>query len=129
MSSPFPGMDPYFEDPDFWSDVHATLIPLIRGSLTPFLPEGYAAKIDQYVWLQDVDENRNRFGKPDVFLSNGLNTVADEKRQTIASGIAVILAPKRKRKGNRFVSIVDSRRNKVITIIELFSPSNKDGLD
>jgi hypothetical protein len=44
-------MDPFLEDVDFWSDVHATLIPLIRASLTPFLPAGYTAKIDQYVWL------------------------------------------------------------------------------
>ncbi|MBW3540169.1 MAG: DUF4058 family protein [Planctomycetes bacterium] len=26
MSSPFPGMDPYLEDPAFWPDFHSTFI-------------------------------------------------------------------------------------------------------
>jgi hypothetical protein len=117
------------EDVDFWSDVHATLIPLIRGSLTPLLPDAYAAKIDQYVWLQDVDEERVRHGKPAVFLANEYTQEADNQQQASPRGIAVTLPAKRKRKSNRFVSIVDSRRNKVTTVIELFSPSNKEGAD
>jgi Protein of unknown function (DUF4058) len=129
MPSPFPGMDPYLEDADFWSDLHATLIPLIRGCLTPFLPAGYAAKIDQYVWLQNVGEERIRHGKSDVFLANGHGRATEVQQPTATPGIAVALPAMRKRKSNRFVSIVDSRRNKVITVIELFSPSNKEGDD
>ena len=33
MPSPFPGMDPYLEDPDFWPDVHAhACCRIIRGN-------------------------------------------------------------------------------------------------
>ncbi len=127
MPSPFPGMDPYLEDSDYWSDVHSTLIPLIRESLTPFLPTSYAAKIDQYVWLQDVDEEEIRHGKPDVFLVNGQTHVAESQYTAPTPGITVTLPASRKRKGTKFVSIVDSRRNKVITVIELLSPSDKEG--
>jgi hypothetical protein len=127
MPSPFPGMDPYLEAPDFWSDLHSTLIPLIRASLTPFLPSGYAAKIDQYVWLQDVDEERIRYGKPDVFLTNGPGRAGETHQTANTHGISVTLPATRKRKSSRFVSIVDNRRNKVITVIELLSPSNKAG--
>jgi hypothetical protein len=120
-------MDPYLEAPDFWSDVRAALIPLIRASLTPFLPAGYAAKIDQYVWLQDVDEERIRHGKPDVFLTNGPGRAEEIHQTANTHGITVTLPATRKRKSSRFVSIVDNRRNKVITVIELLSPSNKAG--
>jgi hypothetical protein len=129
MPSQFPGMDPYLEAADFWSDLHATLIPLIRGSLTPFLPLGYAAKIDQYVWLEDVDEEQIRHGKPDVFLANGSTSVVEKKQLSASPGVTVMLPATRKRKSSRFVSIIDSKRNKVITVIELFSPSNKEGND
>lgn len=131
MPSPFPGMDPYLEAVDLWPDVHSTLIPLIRESLTPHLPEGYVAKIDQYVWLQDVDEERTRSGKPDVLLSNGRRSGGGASTVSVAAspGIAVTMPAKRKRRGSRFVSIEDSRRNKVVTVIELLSPSNKEGDD
>ncbi len=127
MPSPFPGMDPYLEAADFWSDLHSTLIPLIRESLTPFLPAGYAAKIDQYVWLQDVDDEQIRHGKPDVFLANGPRHVAAVQHPPSTPGCTVTLPATRKRKSNRFVSIVDSHKNKVITVLELLSSSNKEG--
>ena len=31
MHSPFPGMDPYLEEPNLWPDVHLTLIIAMRG--------------------------------------------------------------------------------------------------
>ena len=68
MPSPFPGMDPYLEG-YLWPDLHATLIHAIRAAIAAQLPEGYVARIDQYVWVQDVvtEEKRLR-GKPDAFV-------------------------------------------------------------
>jgi hypothetical protein len=122
-------MDPYLEDRDLWSDVHATLIPLIREALTPALPAGYAAKIDQYVWVQEEDEDEwKRRGKPDVFVSNGHNMATGPGRSGAASEPTeqVTLPALRRRRGNRHIVLVDSRRKKVVTVIELLSPSNKE---
>ena len=33
MPSPFPGMDPYLENPDLWSEVHSRLIVAISDAL------------------------------------------------------------------------------------------------
>ena len=33
MESPFPGMDPYLEEPSFWPDVHHELIATIRDQI------------------------------------------------------------------------------------------------
>ena len=33
MPSPFPGMDPYLEEPDIWPDVHLMFLASIRAEL------------------------------------------------------------------------------------------------
>jgi len=44
MNSPFPGMDPYLEDPAFWSDFHHTFIGCWREAIADALPEPYEAR-------------------------------------------------------------------------------------
>ena len=39
MPSPFPGMDPYLEDPAFWRDFHATFIFCWREAVAAALPD------------------------------------------------------------------------------------------
>jgi len=128
MPSPFPGMDPYLEDPDIWPDVHGSLLPLIRGQITAALPPGYVAKMDQHVWLRAEDPSeRQMLGRPDVFLA----TRTGESGSTPATSFVAepteytTLAPVKRRKGTRFIRIEDKRRNKVVTVVELLSPSNK----
>ncbi|HAZ47435.1 MAG TPA: hypothetical protein DDW76_13205 [Cyanobacteria bacterium UBA11369] len=41
MLSPFPGMNPYLENPGLWSEVHNRLIVNLADSLAPVIPEEY----------------------------------------------------------------------------------------
>ncbi len=43
MPGPFPGMDPYLEDPFIWQGVHNTLITYIAAALNAVLPPDYVA--------------------------------------------------------------------------------------
>jgi hypothetical protein len=52
MPSPFPGMDPYLENPDWFPCLHDSLIVGIMGSLQARLPEFYYAQSRQRVWLE-----------------------------------------------------------------------------
>ncbi len=45
MPSPFPGMDPYLEDPAHWRGVHAALIVACYETLNALLPDGFIARI------------------------------------------------------------------------------------
>eukprot|EP01137_Pigoraptor_chileana_P026724 Opistho-2@8444 len=129
MPSPFPGMDPYLEDPDLWPDVHGTLLPLIRGQITAALPPGYVAKIDQHVWLSAEEPGETAvLGRPDVFVAEGEGTGATLPASAVTTGPTeyVKLAPLKRRRGARFVQIVDKRRRRVVTVVELLSPSNKE---
>ncbi len=41
MASPFPGMDPYLESPDWFPNLHDGLITFLVGALMRRLPEPY----------------------------------------------------------------------------------------
>jgi hypothetical protein len=127
MASPFPGMDPYVEEPSIWPDCHAGLIAAMSADLNAHLPERYSAWKDRNVWVYEPDaQTRSRLKKPDVFVTE------HARSGNGASGIGVLPAPATsvlpviRREGNRFIRIIDRQSRRVVTGIELLSPANKD---
>ena len=62
MPSPFSGMDPYLESPDWFPCLHDSLIIGILGALQQRLPESYYAQSTQRVYL----EASERYVEPDA---------------------------------------------------------------
>jgi hypothetical protein len=60
MPGPFPGMDPYLENPAFWSDFHARFITYWRDALSDCLPDKYEARIDEKALLNNDEETHER---------------------------------------------------------------------
>jgi hypothetical protein len=52
MPSPFPGMDPYLEDPEIFPDFHDSLITYLRENLQANLPASYFATIGRRIWIE-----------------------------------------------------------------------------
>jgi len=131
MPSPFPGMDPYLEDPAFWSGFHTTFIVSLRGAITRLLPKGYYAEVEQHVWLQGDDpDTREPFAVPDSYVAEkNEHGVAGDGGTAVATATVpsteVTLPKTVKHKGTMFVKIVDQPGSRVVTVIELLSPSNK----
>ena len=65
MRSPFPGMDPYLEDPGGWGGVHDALIAVLREGLNRQLGPDYIADGDTRVYIVSPDEQRWIF--PDIY--------------------------------------------------------------
>jgi hypothetical protein len=60
MPSPFPGMDPYLEEPTLWPDVHGRLINAASELLLAQLRPKYFVQIDERLYLaNDNDEARD----------------------------------------------------------------------
>lgn len=129
MPSPFPGMDPYLEQPSGWSSVHLSLIVAIQADLNRVLPAGYVARIDEYVWVRDTDDPDDRFlARPDVFVPEprkGVNGTATLARTSAAPTTRGAFSNNRKRR-QRYLQIATARGRKVLTAIEILSPSNKN---
>src|SRR3954471_23839797 len=129
MPSPFPGMDPYLEDPAYWPDFHGNFLYRIRAELTRGLPARYVAEVDLYVWLEWANpERRQRLGRPDAYVadrgSNGPQTATAVLAEPTAATTTLTL-PVRRRQGPRHLQITDKEHNRVVTVVEMLSPSNK----
>jgi len=90
MRSPFPGMDPYLESPEFWPDFHSTFINCWREAIAEVLPDGYEARIDERVSLVDLEEIRETYIKilhgPDRSLVSVLELLSPTNKADIGFG-------------------------------------------
>ena len=84
MPSPFPGMNPYLEHPDFWPEVHNRLIVVIADSLVPQVRPKYRVAIEKRIYEVN-DGNGVLVGIPDV-------TVYRQKTTPKSSGSATAVA-------------------------------------
>ena len=130
MPSPFPGMDPYLEDPAFWKGFHTTFLVYLRKGLRARLPQGYYADVEQHIWLEEDDpDERVPFAYPDAFVS--MAGKPRRNRDAVALLTATVATAEitfgkpTKKPSTKYVKIVDARDNRVITVVELLSPSNK----
>lgn len=66
MPSPFPGMDPYIETPELWSDFHNDLAAEIRAELNRIIRPHYYAGLFPYVTYDVIEVARAQGIRPDV---------------------------------------------------------------
>ena len=130
MPSPFPGMDPYLEDPHIWPDVHNRLAEKVSEVLNRSLPSQYYAQLDVRSEVGVVDEPISKVIVPDV---NVLHTRQEN------GGAATAVAAPRASLSDCWEIIADfepvelcsievrdrDRAHEVVTLIEILSPSNK----
>ena len=70
MPSPFPGMDPYLEEPGLWPDVHHRLITVTSDTLAAALRPKYYVRIEERVYLSDESDPGRRVIIPDVRIAD-----------------------------------------------------------
>jgi hypothetical protein len=128
MPSPFPGMDPYLEAPDGWGGVHLALLYQLHAELNRVLPDGVVARMDEYVWIRDSDDDAEMRVKPDVFVPQvrgGPNGHTALLAPPVTEPTTRGELPRSRKKKNRVVTITTARGHNVLTVIEVLSPSSK----
>lgn len=129
MKSPFPGMDPFLEQPAYWSDFHATFINYWREAVGDLLPPGYEATLGERVYLLERDPHARQLGSPDVAVTHG---EARSLHTLHASGTTATLEPVTipvtMLEGPRvtYIEILHQPDRRLVTAIELLSPANKE---
>lgn len=131
MTSPFPGMDPYLEAPDIWPDFHDRLATGISSDLNATLPEPYYARLGMRPEMGVVlGEGVPRRIVPDVVVVRHPERAAptapvlDRPRTAISEAVHLTIRTDPIR--HHFVEIRDAARgHKLVTLIEIVSPSNK----
>jgi Protein of unknown function (DUF4058) len=126
MPSPFPGMNPYLERAASWPDFHHAYLTYLREVLAELVGPKYFVAIQERVYLHEL-EDRTLIGAPDVEVMS----IKPTKKVPATRATATLLAPAtvtipklRKRKVG-YLEVVDSDNEKVVTVLELLSPSTK----
>ncbi|MDX2229904.1 MAG: DUF4058 family protein [Leptolyngbyaceae cyanobacterium bins.349] len=127
MPSPFPGVDPYLENPEFWSEVHNRLIVAIADDLSPQLRPKYRVAIEKRTYFSEGDENL-LVGIADVAVlkgaaNNNLNPVSVMVADQQAPQQVRVPMPEEVRES--YLEIREVASGQVITVLELLSPKNK----
>lgn len=139
MPSPFPGMDPFLENPYHWSEFHDRLIVTIADELVTQVRPKYRVKIYQRIYqVNNINNNGNSsllIGILDVTIKtnakqepktnqNNTSNVAVLEPQTKTKALTVTLPLKEEIKQN-YIEIIDLAKGKVVTALEILSPVNK----
>ncbi len=130
MPSPFPGMNPYLEDPQLWPEVHSRLIVAIADHLNPQVMPKYRVAVERRIY-EMVDGESLTVGIPDVSIARASQRPAE--LPTASAAIATqpftqprrILLPTPEEVRESYLEIRDVATGSVVTVIELLSPKNK----
>src|SRR5579864_2132618 len=126
MPSPFPGMDPYLEA--HWRDVHASLVIYARDALQGVLPSSLRARVEESVLLETPQGLGDHPLFPDVrvveYAPKRETNTQSESGVAVAEPLLVRADPEPV--SETYLEIIDRESgNRVVTVIEFLSPSNK----
>jgi hypothetical protein len=131
MASPFPGMNPYLEQPIFWQEFHSRLIVALADALAPKLLPKYYIGVETRTYLDSSDEDL-LVGIPDgVVLSSIGKQPSDKISSKDATQVAIAAHPRQitlpmpVEVKERYLEVRETGTDAVITVIEVLSPKNK----
>lgn len=124
MPSPFPGMDPYLENPGLWSEVHSRLIVAISDALDDQLSDRYRVAIEKRVYQTTPDDSL-AIGIPDVAVI-GQSSPSDSTSSTTAVAEPMTIElPMLEEIQERYLEVREVGSGQAVTVIEVLSPKNK----
>ncbi len=128
MPSPFPGVDPYLEDPAHWTDFHHDLITALRECLIPLVAPAYWVAVEERVYIAWEGESGDEdVLRPDVLVNSRPRRAARREPHGRQPGIPTAVAEHALQVPHREALLEVRRRegHEVVTVIEVLSPTNK----
>ena len=122
--SPFPGMNPYLENPELWSEVHSRLIVAIADDLTDQISEKYRVAIEKRTYFSGEDDSL-LVGIPDVSIVSKRMEEKPAGTAILTSEPLTVTLPMMEEVQERYLEIREVATGAVITAIEILSPKNK----
>lgn len=130
MKSPFPGMDPYLEQPSVFPDFHDRFVAYLSEALQPRLPEPYYAALGRRAWV----EISERFVGPDVnVIAHGSprhrsrpdNSSMETTTMEVTRPVVVNVPHDEQSETIVEIYIGRGRDRRLVTAMEVLSPGNK----
>lgn len=124
MGSPFPGMDPYLEHPDLWSDLHHRLITTLADTLGPQVRPRYIVRVDFRTYRETV-AGLELIGRPDVDVRRVREQAVATYRASEPPQPRTVRVPVTDVIRRGYLQVKDVASGDVITATEILSPTNK----
>jgi hypothetical protein len=127
MPSPFPGMNPYLEQPSLWAGVHHWLITAIARALNVQLRPKYFVAVEERAYTDEEAVN-TLVGVPDDLVVQTIGSAS------VASAVAVappsiqpikVTLPTPVTETEGYLEVRQVGTGKVVTVLEVLSPKNK----
>jgi Protein of unknown function (DUF4058) len=126
MPYPFPGMNPYLEQPAFWSSVHSRLIVAIADTVAPQILPNYYIEVETRTYSEDPS-NELLIGIPDavVLTQPSMARSLPSRATAVQTRPQQVQLPIGLEVKDRYLEVRETETNAVVTVIELLSPKNK----
>jgi hypothetical protein len=126
MPSPFPGMNPYLEQNDTWEDFHQRFLTHAADFLSGQVGPSYLVKIEVRLYLHELSAAERRyFGRADVGVTDRHAAPRTPGTTSLVAAPVHLSLPAVDIERHSSVEIYDRRQRRVVTVIELLSPTNK----
>lgn len=127
MPSPFPGMDPYIEVPELWSDFHGDLAAEMRAELNRVLQPRYVARLTPHVTYEIVEIAERHNIRPDLGVWQPQPPSAETTSAVAVLPIAPVESVVEMELPLRLytVEVYEVGALRLVTSIEILSPVNK----
>lgn len=128
MPNPFPGMNPYLEHSDYWSDFHNHLIAALAKDLIPQLLPKYRVVTDKWVYKVN-DLSAIAIGRPDLTIQQ--RRIHESSTTVMVSEFEAkpikVIVPLPQEIQQSYIEVKDAATKEVVTAIEILSSANKKG--
>jgi hypothetical protein len=122
-------MDPYLEDPAYWSDFSARFLTYLCDRVNELLPENYEARIDEKVSLVETSPDRIKLIEPDMAVSQDRPSPPGAAAPAGVATLEPVTIPHlliEEEQHERWIEILHRPERSLVTVVELLSPANKE---
>jgi hypothetical protein len=128
MACPFPGMDPYLEDPVIWPGIHEWLIVELARTLNPRLRPHYYAAVEERIY-ETIGEDSLLVGVPDSSVVRLAPLPPPVRASTVTASSPsqplTVIVPMPADLSESYLEIRQVQSQAVVTAVEILSPKNK----
>ncbi|MGO9598940.1 MAG: DUF4058 family protein [Isosphaeraceae bacterium] len=126
MPSPFPGMNPYFEQAAHWLDFHTEFLSAVRRLLAPQIAPKYIVQLEEHIYIHDLPpEPRQRLRTADLSVAKSGGGGHAAWAVELIEAPAKVMLPEQTVEEVPYLEVRDRQGRELVTVIELLSPSNK----
>jgi hypothetical protein len=126
MPSPFPGMNPYFEQASLWQDFHTKFMVGLSERLVPLVRPRYFVLLERHVFIHEpLDEPAARRMRADLLVAASRPGDPGGAAVMDVDAPAHVDHPEQEVERVAYLEIRDRQGGDLVTIVELLSMANK----